>query len=153
MDKKFVQTSLFSHFKKVPTLDALLNPPPPAQEDVDLLASLSDKSVDPVWNDVPMDVKAKICAAAEELGHELNTTARRDKYLRRRLVKCKKSSAHIKIVKLLCDAVGNNMKTVQKILIGQFPDIFSKQKVSYHTLCRWRRFSYRDHRQEGRRRI
>ena len=83
-------------------------------------------------------------------GQELKTTARRDKYLRRRLLKCKKSSAHIKIVELLCDAVGNNMKTVQKILIGQFPDIFSKQKVSYDALCRWRRFSYRDHQHIGR---
>ena len=66
VDKKFVQTSLLSHFKKAPTVDALLNPPPPAQEDVDLLASLSDKSVDPTWDDVPIDVKAKIIAIADE---------------------------------------------------------------------------------------
>ena len=131
MDKKLVQTSLLSHFKKAPTLDALLNPPAPAQEDVDLLSSLSDNSVDPVWNDVPMDVKAKIIVIADELGQELKATARRDKYKRRRLLKCKKSSSHVKIVELLCNAVGNNnMKTVQKILVGQFPEIFFLGKNS-----------------------
>ena len=134
MDKTFVQTSLLSHFKKAPTLDSILNPPPPAQEDVELLSSLSDKSIDPVWNDVPMDVKAKIIAIADDLDVELKTTARRDKYKRRRLFKWKKSTPHIRIVELLCNAVGN--KTVQKILIGQFPEIYSKKKFSYHTLCR-----------------